>query len=181
MRYTPPAQTNRARSHAMKGRHVLAAAALAAALPAGALAGPMYVSSRFAKVRDGKTATSPVIAQIGYGQPLDVVGDDGTFWKVKFADGRLGFITKNWLTAAAPGKDGFAEQIGAKVRGGSGGQVSYTAGARGLTEQAQAYGAAHDKAAATAAVARMENYKVNADDLDKFQLTGKIGEYKEFK
>jgi hypothetical protein len=150
-------------------------------MPSLALAGQMYVGTRFAKVRDGKTATSAVLAQVTFGQPLNVIGEDGAVWKVQLPDGRLGHIAKGWVTATAPAKDGLAEKIGASARGGQGGQVSYTAGARGLTEQAAAYGKTQDRAAATAAVVRMEGFKVHPEDLDKFLQAGKLGEYKEHK
>jgi uncharacterized protein YgiM (DUF1202 family) len=151
------------------------------AAPSLALAGPMYVSARFAKIRDGKTATSAVLVQVTYGQALNVVGDEGSFWKVQLPDGRFGFIAKGWMSTTAPKKDGLAEQIGALARSGQGGQVSYTAGARGLTEQAAAYGKAQNREQATAAVIKMETFKVQIDDLDKFLQAGKLGEYKDHK
>ena len=139
----------------------------------------VYVNTRFARIRSGKTAMSPVVGQATFGQALAVLGDEGTFWRVQLPDGKLGFLAKAWAGADAPSKDGIAEQIGKSARGGQGGGVSYTAGARGLTEQAATDGNRADLATAAAAVVRMEKVKLAPDAIDKFLSDGKLGDYKE--
>lgn len=137
----------------------------------------VFVNTRYAKLRAGKTSSAPEVAKLDYGQQLNVVAEEATFLQVTTAAGKSGWIARQWVSSSAPNKDGLAESLGAAARGGGGG-VAYTAGARGLAPEAENYANAKgDMAQAVADVKAMEAYRVQELTLDGFLKDGKLGEY----
>ena len=163
---------------------VLWAVAVCAALsaPVAAFAKSVFVNTRYAKLRSGKTSADAELARLAYGQELTVVTEGPGFLQVKTADGKQGWVSKQFTADVLPGRSKTAESLGAAARGGSTGGVAYTAGARGLAPEAEAYATAKgDFAAAVAAVKEMESYSVPEAQLDAFLRDGKLGEFAETK
>lgn len=160
-----------------RARTWLVAAALLACLPVEAFARTVYVTTRYAKVRDGKTATSAPVGKVDWGQALEVVREEGPFLHVRLADGKVGWIARQWTADSAPKKDGLAASLGQAARQGTGGPVTYTAGARGLSEEAKTYASTGDRSAAIAAIERLEGHKLDEAALERFQQEGQLGEF----
>lgn len=139
----------------------------------------VYLNARIAKMRNGKTSASAEVDSVQYGQALEVVAEEGAFLQVKSPSGKVGWIAKQW-TGDAPSKGNeTAARLGQAARQGSGGEASYTAGARGLSDESKAFGESLDAGVAVKAVERMEEVKVEPAALDAFLQEGKLGEYQE--
>ena len=139
----------------------------------------VYVSTRYANLRDGKTSASPILEKLSVGQPLDVVAEEGSFLRVRTAGGRTGYVARGWTGANPPTANGMASQLGAAARSSSAGGVTYTAGARGLADEAQTYAASLGLADSAAAVRRMEQKTASDDEMAQFLQAGKLGEWRE--
>lgn len=155
----------------------LAVASLAVASVAWA-ARTAYVNTRYASLRAGKTSTSPIVEKLQLGQPVEVLAEAGAFLQVKVQSGKTGFVAKAWTGDKPPATSGIATSLGQAARSSSSGGVSYTAGARGLSTEAETYAAGLGLQDAADAVKRME--KANVDDaaVDAFLQTGKLGDYR---
>jgi len=148
---------------------------------APALAKSVYVNTRYAKLRAGKTSADAEVAKLAYGQELTVVGEASGFWQVRTADGKSGWIARLWTADSLPSQSKVAESLGAAARGGSSG-VAYTAGARGLAPEAEQYATEKgDYGAAVGAVKEMEKFEIGEAKLEAFLREGKLGEFAEFK
>lgn len=155
---------------------VLAVAQLLAAVALAA--GPVFVNTRYAKLRSGKTSSSPEVAKLTFGQQLTVVSEETSFVQVTTAAGQTGWIARQWVVTTAPAKAGLAESLGAAARGGGGSGVAYTAGARGLAPEAESYAAGKaDMAQAVADVKDMERYSVPDPKVEAFLKDGRLGEF----
>ncbi len=155
---------------------LLAAAQLVAAVALAA--GPVYVNTRYAKLRSGKTSSAPEVAKLAFGQQLTVVTEEAAFLQVTTAAGQTGWIARQWVASTAPAKAGLAESLGAAARGGGGSGVAYTAGARGLAPEAESYAAGKgDMAQAIADVKEMERYNVPEPKVEAFLKDGRLGEF----
>lgn len=166
---------------AMPPRHRswLAAAVVAATLFAEpAFARTVFVNTRYAKVRSGTTSTSPEVAKVAHGQALEVVGEQGGFLQVRLPGGQTGWLARAWTGAEAPKKDGVLERLGQAARAGGKQDVSYTAGARGLSQEAEAYAERMGQTEAAAAVQRMESWRIADDELESFLRAGRLGEFR---
>ncbi|MBM4344329.1 MAG: SH3 domain-containing protein [Deltaproteobacteria bacterium] len=152
------------------GAQMVAALALAA--------GPVFVNTRYAKLRSGKTSSAPEVAKLAFGQQLTVASEEASFLQVTTADGKSGWIARQWVASTAPGKAGLAELLGAAARGGGGSGVAYTAGARGLAPEAESHAAGKgDLGQAIADVKEMERYSVPAPKVEAFLKDGRLGEF----
>lgn len=139
----------------------------------------VYLNARIAKMRDGKTSASAEVDSVQFGQALEVVAEEGAFLQVKSPSGKVGWIAKQW-TGDAPSKTNeTAARLGQAARQGSGGEASYTAGARGLSDESKTFGESLDAGLAVKAVERMEQIVVEPAALEAFLLEGKLGEYQE--
>jgi hypothetical protein len=143
----------------------------------GALARTVYVSTRYAKVRDGRTSASAQVARVDFGQALDAQEEQQGFLHVKLPGGQAGWIAKLWTSEQPPPKEGLGEKLGQAARSG-GGEVTYTAGARGLADEAKTYAAGKDLGTAAAAVERLEKQKVDDAALEAFLEQGKLGDWR---
>lgn len=161
-----------------QARHRLAAAiGLVTWLTAGgALARTVYVSTRYAKVRDGRTSASAQVGKVEFGQPLDAAEELQGFLHVKLPTGQQGWIAKPWTSEQPPAREGLGEKLGQAAR--QGGQVTYTAGARGLADEAKTWAVAKDLGAAAAAVERLEKQHVDDATLEAFLQQGRLGDWR---
>ena len=156
----------------------VAAASLAVATVAWATR-TVYVNTRYASLRNGKASTNAIVEKLSFGQPLEVVAEEGAFLRVKLANGKTGFIARNWTADKAPAADGLSASLGQAARSSTSGGVSYTAGARGLSTEALTFADSIGAGDAAEAVKHME--KSSADDaaVQAFLEDGKLGDWRE--
>lgn len=158
----------------------IAAASLAVATVAWA-ARTAYVNTRYASLRNGKSSTNAVIEKLTLGQPLSVLAEEGAFLQVKLANGKTGYIARSWTADRQPSADGLSAQFGQAARSSSSGGVSYTAGARGLSAEAEAYATSLGLGDAAEAVKKMEQTSVDDAAVETFLRDGKLGDWREVK
>ncbi len=145
-----------------------------------AFAEDVYVKTRYAKLRAGMSSSDATVGKLKHGTKLTVLEKKGGFLRVRTADGKEGWITKSWTTPKMKSRSKFLESLGAAARGGGGKDISYTAGARGLSSQAQAFaGDTPDMKSIVAAIERLEKISFDDDEIDQFLKDGKLGDYKE--
>jgi uncharacterized protein YgiM (DUF1202 family) len=166
------------RSARMRWAWRAAAASLCIASVAWA-ARTVYVNTKYASLRNGKSSTNAIVEKLTLGQPLDVMAEDGAFLQVKLANGKTGFIARNWTADKKPSADGLTAQLGQAARTSTSGGVSYTAGARGLSEEAQAYATSLGLGDAAEAVKKMEKTRVDDAAVESFLQEGKLGDWRE--
>ena len=141
----------------------------------------VYVNTRYASLRNGKSSTNAVVEKLSLGQPLDVIADEGAFLHVKLASGKTGFIARSWTADSKPSADGLTAKLGQAARTSTSGGVSYTAGARGLSEVAQAYASSTGAGEAAEAVKKMEKTGVDDAAVEAFLQEGKLADWREVK
>lgn len=156
--------------------------ATAVLLSAGAvLARTVYVKSRFAKLYDGTTFAAKPVSRLVADTALQVLGEDKSFFKVKAPDGQQGFVPKAWVADSQRSKSTFLASMGKAARGGDSKDVSYTAGARGLSAEAEGFAAGKAGAAEAAAdIKRVEQLRISDQALDDFLAAGKLGDHRFF-
>ena len=159
----------------------LIAAAVLLLFAGNAVARTAYVKSRFAKLYDGTTFKARPIAMLKAGTELQVLGQDKKLLKVKLKDGRQGWLPATWTSDKKQGKSGLLASMGKAARGGDGKDVSYTAGARGLSAEAESFAAKKPGAREAADdVKRMEKIAVNNGALAAFLEAGGLGDKRFF-
>jgi hypothetical protein len=155
----------------------LAAAILLATTAAAAA--DVWVKTRYATVRDGQTSRSAVVAQVKRGQALPVLRQDKGFFQVTLPDGKTGWISRIWVDTARPkGGDARLEKLGKVARQGDQEDVSFTAGARGLTPQARDYAQTKGTPEVAEALERLEQVRVSREALDAFLAAGRLGPWR---
>ena len=138
----------------------------------------VFVNTRYAKLRAGKTSSAPEVARLAFGQQLNVVAEEATFLQVTTTTGQSGWVARQWVNDKAPGKSGLAESLGAAARGDGGSGVAYTAGARGLAPEAESYAATKgDMSVAIADVKEMERFNLGEAKVESCLRDGKLGEF----
>ena len=151
------------------------------ALSAGlALAETVYVQAKTAKLRAGKTSLDAVVADLKFGEALEVLLKDGTWLEVQTGNGMKGWIFAGKTTATKPagGGDGDLARLGKSIRQTKAGDVTATAGARGLDKASEGYA---NRAGITQrdrdAVDRMAAYRMSDQEVEDFLKEGGLGEY----
>ena len=144
-----------------------------------ALAEDVYVKTRYAKLRAGTSSRDATVSNLKHGAKLTVVETKGGFLKVKTADGKEGWIARSWTTPELKSRSTFLAGLGKAARGGGSSDVSFTAGARGLSSQAEAYAAdMPDAKAVIESIKRLERFEITVDELDAFLQEGQLGDYR---
>ena len=165
----------------MKRPSLLIVLVISLCLSAGlALAETVYVQAKTAKLRAGKTSLDAVVADLKFGETLEVLRKDGTWLEVQTGDGMKGWIFTGKTTATKPagsGDDDLA-RLGKSVRRTKAGDVTATAGARGLDKASEGYA---NRAGITQrdrdAVDRMAAYRMSDQEVEDFLKEGGLGEY----
>jgi N-acetylmuramoyl-L-alanine amidase len=139
----------------------------------------VYVTTRYASLRSGTASTNPVIEKLSIGQALDVIGESGAFLQVKLANGKTGYIARSWTADSKPSGDGLSASLGQAARSSTSGSVSYTAGARGLSSEAQTYATSMGLNDAAEAVKKMEKTHVDDAAVEAFLKEGKLADWRE--
>jgi uncharacterized protein YgiM (DUF1202 family) len=145
-----------------------------------AVADEVYVKTRYAKLRSGTSSRDATISKVKHGAKLTVLETKGGFLRVKAPDGKEGWITKSWTTPELKSRSKFLEGLGAAARGGGNNDVSFTAGARGLSSQAASFaGNMPDLKAVVVSIEKLEKIEITVDELDKFLQEGQLGDYRQ--
>jgi uncharacterized protein YgiM (DUF1202 family) len=150
-----------------------------ACLPGLALAETMFVQAKTAQLRSGKTSLDNIVANLKYGDELEVLKRDGNWVEAKTVGGARGWIFANKLTASKPsgGSDTFA-QLGRSMRRADASGATASAGARGLDKASEGYA---NRAGISQqdrdAVDRMTAYQLTDQEVEEFLKEGGLGEY----
>jgi hypothetical protein len=147
--------------------------------PAYVCAETVYVQAKTAQLRSGKTSLDSVVANVKYGEALDVVRRDGNWIEVKTSAGAGGWIFSNKTSSSKPsGSNDTLARLGQSMRGGDASATTASAGARGLDKTSEGYA---DRAGISQrdrdAVDRMNAYQIPDQDVEEFLREGALGEY----
>ena len=139
----------------------------------------VFVKTRYAKLRAGTSSRDATIIKLKRGAKLTVVEKKGGFLRVKSDDGKEGWIAKSWTAPTLKSRSSMLEGLGAAARGGGSSDVSFTAGARGLSSQAAQYaGNTPDLKVVIASIVKLEKVEITVDELDSFLQEGGLGDYR---
>lgn len=148
-------------------------------MPAAALADTVYVQAKTAKLRTGKTSLDPVVADVKYGDALELLQTEGSWLQVRTSAGKTGWIFANKTTAMKPsGADNELAKLGEAFRGREASEATASAGARGLDKASETYA---NRAGISKqhrdAVDRMTAYQISDQEVEDFLKKGALGEY----
>ena len=163
-----------------KSRLVLLATLFSVSCMTGlAMAETVYVQAKTAQLRSGKTSLDSVVANLKYGDALDVTDRDGSWLQVRTAAGAQGWIFAGKTSSTKPsgGSDTLA-QLGRSMRRGDASGTTASAGARGLDKASEGYAnrtgiSQQDRDA----VDRMTAYQLPDQEIEEFLKEGGLGEY----
>ena len=140
----------------------------------------VFVQAKTAKLRSGKTSLDKVVADLQYGEALEVVKTEGTWTEVRTRSGVTGWIFASKTTTVKPsgGGDDELAKAGRLFRGKEASDATASAGARGLTEVSGEYAkrsgiSQRDRDM----VDRMTAYKITDQEVEDFLKKGELGEY----
>lgn len=144
-----------------------------------AVAETVYVQATTAKLRSGKTSLDAVVAELKYGEALEVLRKEGGWLEVRTAANVRGWIFGNKTTSTKPaGGDNLLAKLGQSMRRKEASEVTASAGARGLDKVSEEYAkrvgiTQQDRDA----VDRMTAYRLTEQEVDDFLKDGGLGEY----
>ena len=147
--------------------------------PSLVLAETLYVQAKTAQLRAGKTSLDAVLANLRYGEAVEILSRDGNWTEVKTAGGAKGWIFSNKLSALKPsGNNDTLARLGQSMRSGEASASTASAGARGLDKTSEGYA---DRAGISQrdrdAVDKMTSYQVSDEEVEQFLKEGGLGEY----
>lgn len=139
----------------------------------------VYVQTKTAQLRSGKTSLDAVVGNVKFGDALEVVGREGSWVEVKTAAGAKGWIFANKTSSTRPsGTNDTLARLGQSMRGGDASATTASAGARGLDKASEGYA---DRAGVSArdreVVDRMTAYQLADQEVEEFLREGGLGEY----
>ena len=145
-----------------------------------ALAETVFVQSKTAKLRSGKTSLDSVVADLKFGESLEVLGKEGNWLEVQTTRGAKGWIFAGKTTPTKPtvGEDDVLAKLGKSFRRTEAGDVTASAGARGLDKVSEGYA---NRVGITQqhrnAIDRMAGYRITDQEVEDFLKNGGLGEY----
>ena len=145
-----------------------------------ALADTVFVQAKNARLRAGKTSLDPVVADLRFGDALEVLRKEGNWLEVQTARGAKGWIFAGKTTPTKPAgsQDDPLALLGKSFRRTEAGDVTAAAGARGLDKVSEGYA---NRVGITQqhrdAIDRMASYRINDHDVEDFLKEGGLGEY----
>jgi len=166
------------RARLNRGR-VLTLAIILLSIGAVASAETVYVQAKTGQLRSGKTSLDNVVANVKFGDALEVLGRDGSWLDVKTSSGARGWIFANKISSGKPsGGSDMLAKLGQSMRAGDASSTTASAGARGLDKASEGYAnrtgiGAKDRDA----VDRMTAYQIPDQDVEEFLREGGLGEY----
>jgi uncharacterized protein YgiM (DUF1202 family) len=149
-------------------------------LPSLATAETVFVQGKTAKLRAGKTSLDRVVADLKFGESLDVLRKEGTWWEVVTDSGVKGWIFAGKTTPTKPtgSSDDDLARLGKGFRRTEASETTASAGARGFDKTAEGYA---NRAGITQqqrdAVDRMTAYPMTDQQVEDFLKEGGLGEY----
>lgn len=159
------------------GALVLAASLMWASL---VQAETLYVQAKTAQLRAGKTSLDTVVANIRYGEAVEVLSRDGNWIEVKTSGGAKGWIFSSKLSSSKPagGSSDTLARLGQSMRGSGPSSTTASAGARGLDKASEGYAnQAGISPRDRDAVDRMTAYRLSDEEVEDFLREGGLGEY----
>ena len=139
----------------------------------------VFVQAKTAQLRAGKTSLDPVVANVKYGEALQVRKSDGKWMEVETRSGVTGWIFGNKTTTVKPsGGEDELSRLGRTFRGKEASDATASAGARGLDKASEEYAkrsgiSKRDRDT----VDRMTAYKLTDQEVEDFLKKGELGEY----
>jgi uncharacterized protein YgiM (DUF1202 family) len=139
----------------------------------------VFVQAKTAQLRAGKTSLDPVVANVKYGEALEVRKTEGKWMEVETGSGITGWIFSNKTTTAKPsGSEDELSRLGRSFRGKEASDATASAGARGLDKVSEEYAkrsgiSKRDRDT----VDRMTAYKITDQEVEDFLKKGELGEY----
>ncbi|MEX5216958.1 MAG: SH3 domain-containing protein [Nitrospira sp.] len=139
----------------------------------------LYVQTKTAQLRAGKTSLDSVVGNVRYGEAVEVLSRDGNWTEVKTSGGAKGWIFSSKLAQSNPsGGSETSARLGSSMRSGDASAVTASTGTRGLDKSSEAYA---DRAGILPrdrqAVARMSAYEIPDEEVEEFLKDGGLGEY----
>lgn len=150
-------------------------------LTSNVFAETLYVKKAGTKLQAEGSAKSKVVKVLGQGTAVDVKEKSGKFYKVS-AGGSEGFVFKFKLTSKKPAKaseGGLLDVLGGDTKIAAR-ESSSASSIRGLSPMSEEH--AKKKGISEKdiqAVKQMENFKVNAQEVEQFLSQRKLGEFSE--
>ena len=139
----------------------------------------VFVQAKTAQLRAGKTSLDPVVANVKYGEALEVRKTEGKWMEVETGSGITGWIFSNKTTTVKPsGSEDELSKLGRSFRGKEASDATASAGARGLDKVSEEYAkrsgiSKRDRDT----VDRMTAYKITDQEVEDFLKKGELGEY----
>ena len=139
----------------------------------------VFVQAKTAQLRAGKTSLDPVVANVKYGEALEVRKTEGKWMEVETGSGITGWIFSNKTTTVKPsGSEDELSRLGRSFRGKEASDATASAGARGLDKVSEEYAkrsgiSKRDRDT----VDRMTAYKITDQEVEDFLKKGELGEY----
>ena len=139
----------------------------------------VFVQAKTAQLRAGKTSLDPVLANVKYGEALQIRKTEGKWMEVETGSGITGWIFANKTTKVKPsGGEDELSRLGRSFRGKEASDATASAGARGLDKVSEGY--ANNSRIPQRyrdAVDRMTAYKVTDQEVEDFLKKGELSEY----
>jgi uncharacterized protein YgiM (DUF1202 family) len=139
----------------------------------------VFVQAKTAQLRAGKTSLDPVVANVKYGEALQVRKTEGKWMEVETGSGTTGWIFSNKTSTVKPsGSEDDLSRLGRSFRGKEASDATASAGARGLDKVSEEYAkrsgiSQRDRDT----VDRMTAYKITDQEVEDFLKKGELGEY----
>jgi len=139
----------------------------------------VFVQAKTAQLRAGKTSLDPVVANVKYGEALEVRKTEGKWMEVQTGSGITGWIFSNKTTTVKPsGSEDELSKLGRSFRGKEASDATASAGARGLDKVSEEYAkrsgiSQRDRDT----VDRITAYKITDQEVEDFLKKGELGEY----
>jgi uncharacterized protein YgiM (DUF1202 family) len=160
-------------------RIVLPIMMLLCAMAGSVSAETVFVQAKTAQLRAGKTSLDRVVANVKYGEALQVRKTEGKWMEVETRTGTTGWIFSNKTTTVKPsGGEDELSKLGRSFRGKEASETTASAGARGLDKVSESY--ANNSRIPQRyrdVVDRMTAYKVTDQEVEDFLKKGELSEY----
>lgn len=145
----------------------------------GAAAETVFIQAKTAKLRLGKTSLDPVVADLKYGEAVELLKTEGKWLEVQTTAGAKGWLYATKISRSEPsGTDDTLASLGRSFRRGEASEVSASAGARGLDKVSEGYANRTGiPQQYRQAVDRMAAYQITDQEIEDFLKKGELGEY----
>jgi uncharacterized protein YgiM (DUF1202 family) len=141
------------------------------------LAETLYITSKSANVRAGKTSLDAITDTVHYGDAVESVRQESDWFEVKTKKGAQGWVHTTKLSNSPPTKGQDSTFLGMPLPPRAS-QPTVSAGARGLDKVADGYAEGSGISPQShAAVEKMTNYQVDDKRVETFLKEGGLGDY----